>query len=209
MPNPSLSVKAAAELLQLPAYEQERILLEQKYPRQQPQSFRAPFYSPALAGIRRYYAAGRDPLVLATQKAAIRQLGLPQRRDHNLRVISEFEGSPQAQRQIQPLPSPRIRAAMGTVEFRLSLDLLGDERGQLRRIYYNCRSTPIEVAVAKTALDIASWVLEEAGFAIPMRQLEYVDFAGGRVVKHAVRSAQTIRRLRASARIIEAIWPSL
>ena len=98
---------------------------------------------------------------------------------------------------------------MGTVDFRLSLDLLGDEKGQLRRIYYNFRSTPIEAAVAKAALDIASWVLEEAGFIVPMRQLEYVDFAGGRVVKHGARSAQTIRRLRANARIIEAIWPAL
>ena len=40
---PKLTVKAFAELLRLPAYEQLRILEEHKYPRQAPQSYRTPY----------------------------------------------------------------------------------------------------------------------------------------------------------------------
>ena len=49
---PRITVRAFAELLNLPAYEQVRILHDQKYPRRQPQVFRVPFYQPALHGIR-------------------------------------------------------------------------------------------------------------------------------------------------------------
>lgn len=45
---PSLSVRAMAEMLELPAHAQARILREQKYPKQAPQVFRTPYYQPAL-----------------------------------------------------------------------------------------------------------------------------------------------------------------
>jgi hypothetical protein len=45
---PELTVRSFAELVHLPAYEQSRILYEQKYPRQAPQTFKSPYYAVAL-----------------------------------------------------------------------------------------------------------------------------------------------------------------
>ena len=41
--SPSLSVRAIGEMIGLPAYQQSRILHDQKHPRQQPQKFRVPY----------------------------------------------------------------------------------------------------------------------------------------------------------------------
>jgi len=93
---PALTVRAFAELLSLPAYEYLRILHEQKYPRQQPQVFRTPFYLPALSGIRQYYRSGNDRAALVPARQAIALLGLESRREHNTRVLDQFERSTQS-----------------------------------------------------------------------------------------------------------------
>ena len=50
---PRLSVRAAAKFVGLPAVEQMKLLHDQKYPRQTPQVFMQPYYSPAISGISR------------------------------------------------------------------------------------------------------------------------------------------------------------
>jgi hypothetical protein len=206
---PSLTVKAAAELLRLPAYEQARILYEQKYPRQQPQTFRTPFYSPVLSAIREYYRAGNDTTVLGRARQNIRNIGLQQRRDANLRVLDCFEGSNQAARSLLPSGHPPLRMAIGSVEIRLALDMSASEGSLAKRFYYNPRVVALDGEVARAAIEIAHWLLEQAGFSTPIRNIEYVDLTGGRVFRTRRRRAATIKRLKANARIIEALWPTI
>ncbi len=205
---PRLTAKAAAELLQLPAYEQIRILTEQKNPRQQPQVFRAPFYAPALRGIREFYRGGNDPLALSQARTRIAGLRLHLRRVNNDRVITAFCASPLASRHLLPVPGLRLTATIGHVDISLSLDLVGHEAGVARYIYYNCRAAPIQPEIARGTIEIAHWVLTEAGSNIPIRQIEYFDFASGRLFRTSARRAGTLKRLKANARLIEAIWPS-
>jgi hypothetical protein len=206
---PSLTVRAAAELLFLPAYQQVRVLTDQKYPRQEPQAFRAPFYQPALVAIREYYRAGNDAAVLGRARNGIRDLRLPQRRDSNLRVLQAFEVGDESDRALLPLGNRRMAASIGTVEIRLGLDLVAEEAGSTRRIYYNCRVAALDVAIARSTLEIAHWVLEENGSQAPIRTIEFVDFRTGRVHRTGNRRQATINRLRLNARVIEALWPTL
>lgn len=206
---PRITVKAAAELLRLPAYEQMRILIEQKYPRNQPQVFRAPFYSPAIRGIREYYRGSNDPLALSQARASASKLNLKQRRDSNLRVIDAFESGSQSHRRLSPVPQPKFGTNLGAVRISLSLDLLAHENGIARHLFYNCRVAPVDTETARTALEIAHWVLEQEGVTVPARQLEYIDFSSSKVHRISHRRAGTIQKLRANARLIETLWPSL
>lgn len=206
---PSLSVRAFAELIGLPAYEYARILHEQKYPKQQPQVFRTPFYAPALSAIRNYYRAGNDLTVLSAARQAIGQLKLDTRRESNMRVLRSFERSRQARRMFQVAANPRRVATVKHVELRLGLDMSAIEKGQPRPIYYNCRTTTLDKDLAHTTLDLAHWVLEENGIALLAKALEYVDLTDGRVYHIQKRRTKTLKRLREVARVIEALWPTI
>lgn len=206
---PSLSVRAFAEMLNLPAYEQARILLEQKYPRRQPQTFRIPFYAPALKAIRTYYHSGNDQTVLATARNEIAQLRLVSRREHNTRVLDQFERSDQADRSLQPTRGQRLVAHLGTVALRLAFDLTADEAGQRRYILYNPRTGSIDPGIARTTIEIAHWTLEQNALRVPLRSIEYVDIGTGRSHRTNRRRSGTIRRVRQNAKIIEALWPTI
>jgi hypothetical protein len=206
---PSLSVRAFAELIGLPAYEYVRILYEQKYPKQQPQIFRTPFYLPALSAIRNYYRAGNDLAVLVAARQGISQLKLDTRRESNMRVLKSFERSRQARRRLQVAANPRRVASIRQVELRLGLDMSALDKGEPRPVYYNCRSAALDDDLAHTTLDLAHWVLEENGIAPPAKALEYVDLADGRVHHIQKRRSTTLKRLREVARVIDALWPTI
>ncbi len=206
---PTLSVRAFAELIGLPAYEYVRILYEQKYPKQQPQIFRTPFYLPALSAIRNYYRAGNDLAVLVAARQGISQLKLDTRRESNMRVLKSFERSRQARRRLQVVANPRRVACIRQVELRLGLDMSALDKGEPRPVYYNCRSATLDDDLAHTTLDLAHWVLEENGVALPAKALEYVDLTDGRVHHIQKRRSKTLKRLREVARVIDALWPTI
>ena len=207
---PSLSVRAFAELIGLPAYEYARILHEQKYPKQQPQVFRTPFYAPALSAIRNYYRSGNDLTVLAAARQAIgQQVRLDTRRESNIRVLSSFEHSRQARRKLHVAANPKRVATIRQVELRLGLDMSAIENGQARPVYYNCRAASLDKDLAHTTLDLAHWLLEENRIALAAKALEYVDLTDGRVYHIQKRRSKTIKRLREVARVIEALWPAI
>ena len=206
---PALTVRAFAELMRLPAYEQLRILAEQKHPSQQPQVFRTPFYLPALAGIRSYYRSGNDPRALEAARIKASEARLRARRDSNLRVIAQFARGEQARRVLLPVPGPRASHHLGGVELRLQFDISAREDDTSRHIFYNCRAVPIDGEVARTTLELAHWVLEETGVDAPLNSLEYVDLTGGRVYRTRSRRPRSIQIARRNAAVIETLWPSV
>ena len=188
---PSLSVRSFAELLHLPAYEQERILYEQKYPAREPQKFKVPYYLHALKGIRDYYAAANDPRALATARARVNALNAQARRRQNIRVLNGFQRSREARRRLVPSPLSRLAADPHPgVELRLMFDIEAAEHSNQRRIFYNLRNAPIEGEVATSAL-------------------QYIDLKNGRVYVISRQSQRTLRQMRANARIIATLWPTI
>jgi hypothetical protein len=206
---PRLSAKAAAELLNLPAYEQLRILTEQKYPKQQPQAFRTPFYQPSLRAIRDFYRGKNNAASLAAARSEINKLAAEPRRRNNHRVLDYFERTPEYVRQLTVRPAKRFDAAVGSVEIKLSPDLLVYEDEKPKVLYYNLRAAAVEQELAKTTVEIAHWIFEENGLRIPIRNIEYVDLVTGRRHRTTSRRSTTLRRLRANAKVIEALWNSI
>jgi len=203
-----LTARAFAEMLNLPAYEQERILYEQKYPNQQPQSFKIPYYQPALKGIRSYYKSGNDRVELAAARAEARSLSLAFRAQHNLRVINSFARSSEARRQllIESQSTVVIQAA-ADVEIKLRFDIAALEANNPKRLLYNFRSVAIDEEIAKTSLEVAFWVLDKNGTPIPLRALEYVDLESGDTYRITRTRARTTKLIAANARIISTLWP--
>lgn len=204
---PSLNAKALAEMLSLPAYNQSRLLYAQKYPKQEPQKFRTPYYLPALTAIRHFYGEGRDHKVLKAAIADIPQkIGNEARRAHNLRVISKFQESDQSDRELVPLTNSKISFEIDTVLMRLSADMQATQRGKPHAIFYNCRDVIVDPEIARKTLEIGYWLLEVNEVEIAPRCVEFVDFQAKKVHRISRSNASTIRLLKKNIPIIEALW---
>lgn len=203
---PALTAKAAAELLSLPAYEQLRVIAEQKYPRQAPNSYRTPFYQPALTAIRRFFRQNNDPRVIATAKQETRELRPDSKARNNLRVLDAFEGSRQFTRSLEIRPKKDFEAEIDDVVIRLAPDFLAYENGEPRVFFYNCRTVALPTELARVTIEIAHWILAESGTEIPIQSIEYVDLVEQRVHTAKSRRKGTITKLKANARVIQALW---
>lgn len=203
---PRLTVRALAEMLKMPAYEQSRILHEQKYPKQQPQAFRTPYYQRALSAIREFYRSGNDPSVIVAAQSDLQSIGDATRRTNNLRVLGSLSNSSQANRNLTPVQNKRYSAAMGAVEIRLSPDLQALEKGEMRVVYYNCRAVAIPDELASLTIEIAHWVLGQNQLKVNFSQIEVVDLATGKSHRKHKGRPGTVKALKNNAKVIEALW---
>jgi len=206
---PRLTVRAFAELMALPLYEQVRILQEQKYPKQQPQLFKVPYYAPALNGIRDFYRVGNDFSAFSVARAKIAAVKLDSKRKNNFRVLDQFENSSQVTRPLLVRPSISREALLSKTQLGLKFDLVAEEKGKPRLIFYNCRIAIIEPDIARTTLELAQWVLEQRGGSVDLNRLQLIDLASGKVYAHGSRRPTTMKRAVQNAKVIEAIWPTI
>ena len=207
--HPVLTVRAFAEILRVPAYTYVRILQEHKYPKQAPQSFRIPYYRPALSAIRRFYEQGNDPRVLNTARTQLAAISNQTRRTHNQRVIDSFAGSNQLGRQFKMQTNPRIGATLSGVDLKLSPDFVVEDAGNTRRIYYNCRLTPADPDIARVTLELADWVIGQAGISIHPSTLEFIDLANHHVTQGRPRRRKTLTQAHRAAQVIAAVWAQI
>jgi len=206
---PSLTVRAFAELLELPAHRQARILTEQKYPKQGPQSFKAPYYQQALTGIRAFFRAGNDMSQLALAAARIEGFRQESKRDNNLRVLNGFRSSELAARRLALGPARRVRVEAHDVQLRFSPDLAGQIDRAERFILLHCRAGPLNPELARTTLELSHWVLERAGQVPPLDQLEYIDLQGGNSYSISGRRVETIEAAEQALVQIKEIWEEI
>jgi hypothetical protein len=207
---PELTLRSFAEMVHMPAYEQSRILHEQKYPRQAPQTFRAPYYAVALAGIRAHYASGNSRAALSVARGKCQGLNPSSKATHNVRVLNAFQASSQAGRSIMLHRGPNLVFPLGNgVDLKLRFDLSGREGKTDWCIFYNCRDATLDKAVAELTLELAAWVLAQQGTQAALPKLQYIDLSSGRVFLGKAPSKKAIRRATANAAIIAALWPSI
>jgi len=206
---PSLTIRSFAELLNLPAHAQAKILTEQKYPKQGPQSFKTPYYQQALSGIRSFYRAGNDPEQLVAASMRIDAFKQESKRDNNLRVLNSFKQSELANRKLQLAGVKHLNFKTDDVVLRFSPDLGGDEDGTQRFVLLHYRAQPLDPELARTTLELAHWALESAGAPISVKQLEYVDLFTGTPHLIAKRRASTVTVAQQNLKIIQALWPTL
>ena len=206
---PRITVRAMAEMLNLSAYEQSRILHDQKYPKQQPQSFRTPYYAPVLTGIREFYRQKNSPTALVAAQNDIAGITSATRRDNNRRVLEKFEQSNQVKRLLTPKTNSKMELTIGEVQLKLSTDFRAEETGKDKFIYYNCRGTALNVEIARLTLEIAHWVLEANSISVPIQNIEYVDLATGKAYRGSKRRPTTVKIVKSNVKIIEALWPTV
>jgi len=205
----SLSVRAFAELLRLPAVQQVRILHDQKYPTSEPQSFRVPYYQPAMKGLRAYYRSDRNPAALQTARATSLGLMPAARRDHNVRVLDQFAAGPQFGRTLLPVASPRFSTMVSGVTIRLQFDLVANEADSTRHILYNLRNELTDPDVARSALEIAYWVLQRDEHEIPMAWVEHIEISTGSARRINSVRKKTLQSVEQNANLIRTIWPTI
>jgi len=207
-PSPSLSFRSYAELIQKPSYEQMRILHDQKYPRQEPQMFRLPYYAHTLGAIRNYFMNGRNRELLARAKVEARILRPESKRDNNIRVLTAFDSSIQANRALTIRPQRHVSASPGHgVEVRLHFDVTAEENHSPKRILFNCRQVAVTPELARLTLECAGWILEQNGQQARPGEIEYVDLASGTVhtFPRRIRS-RTVQMIETTAQAIAALW---
>lgn len=209
---PVLTVRAFAEMLELPMYAQLRILEEQKNPNKAPASFRVPYYRPAVVAIRKFYVSGRQPQVLQDAISELQGSSLPQSRiRNNVRVIRAFQRSKQARRQLSIKPATRLRHTFSGVELKYTPDLAADEGQAEKLILYNLRQAPLTTGIAATTLELVGWILAHSGTPVGLASLEFIDLAvrGGRAHRIQRMRKQTLRRAQQNARAIVQIWAGI
>lgn len=200
-----------ASMMQMPAYEQIRILTEQKHPKLGAAPYRGSYYAQARAGIRSHYAHQRSPLAIADYRRRIRASNtLPHCKANNLRILESFANSPEAGRNLILGPRPglikRVLGSLG-IELRLRFDIEADENGRQKHIFYNVLTAPIDEETARMTLELAYWALNDKG--ISMRDLEYVDLVNGCTFKWPRLRKSTLTKVLANEKWISTVWPTL
>lgn len=206
---PTLNAKTFAELLQLPAYAQLRVLQEHKYPKKTPGMFKAPYYQAAINGIKRFYKGGNDETALAAARERADEIKLDVRRRHNHRVIDAFEDSDEVERSLKLRPDPEFSVDVGGVQLRLAPSLLVHEGDQPKVVYYNLRAAPIDPDVARMTAEIGHFILEQNDARLPLRHIEVVDFKGAAKMTWKRRRKKTIEKMEANGPLLALLWESI
>ena len=207
---PTLTIRSLGEMLYLPMYQQLRMLTEQKYPNQEPAAFRVPFYSPAMAAIRRYY---RESNSLNVLDAAIAQVQastyLQQRKTNNVAVITAFRQGQQRTRDLTPVTATGYTANLAGLQLRFTPDLIATENGTRKYLIYDCRAVAPTQQIARTVVDLANYVLQQNGVELVPRDVELVSLRTDQRRRFSTISQTSINRAQQNAAAIIQLWPTL
>jgi hypothetical protein len=127
------------ELLDLPMYQQLRILTEQKYPRQTPATFRVPYYAPAIGAIRRFYRSNNEAQTIDEALTAIANANFLQSRiDNNIAVLRGFRRGRQRRRALVPVAGETYTAELAGLELRFTPNLIALDGETRKYVIYDC-----------------------------------------------------------------------
>jgi len=209
---PKLTARAFSEMLHLPGYEQQRILHEQKYPKQGTSVFRIPYYIPALSQIKAYYSNGNNVRQLHNwvRTSAI-SINPDSKRIHNIRVVSAFSNSIFSNRNLLPNRSQHFYSAFPhhNVELKLTYDIEVMEDSVKKYVFINCRNSKIDQKIAEDTLQIAYWVMTQSGIKVTLKQLEYWDLTCNVLYSVNRVSKRTITNMTNNATLVDVLWNSI
>lgn len=207
---PSLSTRSFAEMIDKPAFDQIKILHEQKYPKSSPQMFKIPYYSKALTAIRTFYR-NKNSLQALSQAVNDIQLNVRQvsKRKNLLRVIDSFRKNPIAKKKFNVKPRKTLTYSKGGVDIRLTFDLNVVESNQTKFIYFNFRNVPIVQELAKKTIEISHYILEQNGLAISIKDIEFIDLPSGKIFHVKSRRKRTIDQFNSNISIVNTLWNTI
>lgn len=206
---PSLTVKAFAEFLDLPAWDQQKKLYEQKYPRQSPQIYKQPYYSHSLSAIKNYYRSGNKMEVINDALTKCNELKPAVKITHNIRVLNSFINSKQKNRKITINTSKRHSLKIGDVEIRLTFDLVANSIKDKKYIFYNVNNAPATSDLARYMVEIAQYVAKSTNQDITTKDIEYIDLYNDTTFTFSSVRSSTIKKVTQNIKIIEALWNTI
>jgi hypothetical protein len=204
---PRLSDRNAARFLRLPAPKQMRFLHDQKYPRGSPQTFKQPFYAPAISGIREVLKRGFPGVVEA--RAKLQRIPQEARRNNLTRVLDSFVASPHAKRPLTLITAHRYYAQIRSLELRFSPHMFAMEGNELRYLYFHEKAKECDPEEARLTLEFGCWILQQNGVDVVPHQLEVIDLFTGKLYKGKEPRAETVKDLEEMARLIGSLWPTI
>jgi len=204
---PRLSDRNAARFLRLPAAKHSRFLHDQKYPRGSPQTFKQPFYAPAIFGIREVVKRGFPGLIEARAKLA--RVSSDSRRNNLTRVLESFAGSPYAKRRLTLATAHRYHAEIHNLELRFSPHIVATEDDEMRYIYFHEKGKECDPEEARLTLEFGCWILKQNGVDVQPRQLELIDLFTGKLYKGQEPRVETVKTLEELVKIINKLWPEI
>lgn len=207
VPKPRLSDRNAARFLRLPAQKQMRFLHDQKFPRGTPQTFKQPFYAPAIFGIRDVVKRGFPGLVDA--RAKLERVTQESRRNNLMRVLDSFATSPHAKRRLTLTTAHRYHANIRDLELRFSPHMVAMEGNEMRYIYFHEKRKECDPEEARLTLEFGYWILKQNGVEVQPHQLELIDLFTGKLYKGREPSIETVETLEEMARLIDSQWPTI
>jgi hypothetical protein len=207
VPQPRLSDRNAARFMRLAAPKQMRFLHDLKYPKGSPQTFKQPFYAPAISGIRETIKRGFPGLVDA--RAKLSSVTQEARRNNLMRVLDAFANSPHAKRRLALTTAHRYHASIRNLELRLSPHVVAIEDNESRYIYFHEKRMECDPEEARLTLEFSHWILQQNGIDVSPHQLELIDLFSGKLYKGREPRAETISTLKELARLIESLWPTI
>lgn len=209
---PRLSVRAFAEMMRLPAYEQMRILEAHKYPPLAPGEHQVPYYCEALGAVRRYYRHDNDERVVREVLRYLQSRRKPSSRaraGRNALALEAFLESSEARRSLTPVPfGPRDCAFHGLV-LQLSFDVVGEEARRVKFKLYNMADEEMDEELVRSTLELSSHLLSAEEVAHRFGDLEYFDMAEDRLWRWPQVRQRTLHRARKTAQLVCTLWPTL
>lgn len=127
---PAVTVKAFAELMNVPVYSQLSIIGQQKYPRRTPAIFQVPYYAETVRAIRRYYRNGSNLRPVDEAIMVLQTMERDAKRDNDDEPYKPSgRGNTYVHRAsfVRPEPSP---CHFGVVNVRLTPDLVLERDGR-------------------------------------------------------------------------------
>jgi len=204
---PRLSDRNAARFLRLSARKQMRFLHDQKYPRGSPQTFKQPFYAPAMFGIREILKRGFPGAVDA--RAKLQRIPQEARRNNLTRVLDSFVASPHAKRSLKLITAHRYYAQIRSLELRFSPHMVALEGNEVRYLYFHEKARECDPEEARLTMEFGHWILQQNGMDVLPHQLEVIDLFTGKLYRGNEPRTETLRDMEEMARLIGSLWPTI
>jgi hypothetical protein len=209
---PTLTVRSFAEMINLPMYSQYKILNEQKYPKDEANIYKIPYYKSSLEIIKKYYKSDNQKVIITNWlETDTFKLKPESKRINNIRVVNSFSSSPHSKRKLQIVN--RYQSLCGfpkkEVELKLHFDIEAIEKDKHIYQFYNFRNTAIDEKIAKDTIYLAYWIIEQNQIKCSINQIEFVDLVGNSIYKVSRQSIKTIETMHNNANVVATLWDSI
>ncbi|MFA6958361.1 MAG: hypothetical protein WC538_21045 [Thermoanaerobaculia bacterium] len=219
--SPRVTVKSLAEIMMLPAFDQERALRDQKYPRSDKGKNRVPYYQPANQALKSYVECLDVRVIeLAIDEQEAKRIAAVEgdddppaqrvtRIEHNLRVLAALSTFPRLREVTGGRRGLTRETLVAGVSVRSTPELHVIIDGEMRHVFVEC-AEEVNEDEARRTLELAHWLEREVGDAdASIKNFEYWLLAEGRALSVRSSRKSTVDRALRTLPILASAWDQI